>query len=139
MRSQCHSSGQRIGRATRGELTMTRTSAHAQAAATTAQTRVPDIALINLGFLVALKEALARDPVQACQRFRLHPSDAALIRDLGFDALEALALGVNESIMTLRYTGEDLRDLSTRPGRRSWRLARLISTLCRTRRWVGRR
>jgi hypothetical protein len=80
-----------------------------------ANTRVPDFALINLGFLLALKEAVVRDPAQACYRFRLHPSDAAVIRDLGFDALESLALGLDESIVTLRYTGQDLRDLVTTP------------------------
>ncbi len=85
-----------------------------------ANTRVPDFALINLGFLLALKEAVVRDPLQACYRFRLHPSDAAVIRDLGFDALESLALGLDESIVTLRYTGEELRDLvTTPPGLRS--------------------
>ena len=80
-----------------------------------ANARVSDIALINLGFLLALKEAVVRDPVQACYQFRLHPNDAAVIGDLGFDALESLALGLDESIVTLRYTGEDLRDLLTTP------------------------
>lgn len=80
-----------------------------------ATTRVSDIALINLGFLLALKEAVLRDPVQACYQFRLHPSDAAVISDLGFDALESLALGLDESIVTLRYTGQDLRDLIRTP------------------------
>lgn len=78
-------------------------------------TRVSDIALINLGFLLALKEAVVRDPAQACYQFRLHPSDAAAISELGFDALESLALGLDESIVTLRYTGEDLRDLIKTP------------------------
>lgn len=80
-----------------------------------ADTRVSDIALINLGFLLALKEALVRDPAQACYQFRLHPSDAAVIGELGFDALESLALGMDESIVTLRYTGADLRDLLKTP------------------------
>jgi hypothetical protein len=80
-----------------------------------ADTRVSDIALINLGFLLALKEAVVRDPVQACYQFRLHPGDAAVIGELGFDALESLALGLDESIVTLRYTGEDLRDLLRTP------------------------
>jgi hypothetical protein len=80
-----------------------------------ATTRVPDFALINLGFLLALKEAVVRDPVEASHRFRLHPSDAAVIRDLGFDALESLALGLDECIVTLRYTGQDLRDLIMTP------------------------
>jgi len=78
-----------------------------------ADTRVPDIALINLGFLLALKEAVMRNPVQACQQFRLHPLDAAVVRDLPFDRLESLALGLDEPIVTLRYTGRDLRDLVT--------------------------
>jgi hypothetical protein len=82
---------------------------------TMANARVSDIALINLGFLLALKEAVVRDPAQACYQFRLHPSDAAVIGDLGFDALESLALGLDESIVTLRYTGEDLRDLLRTP------------------------
>ena len=77
--------------------------------------RVPDIALINLGFLLALKEAVMRDPAQACYQFRLAPSDAAVIRDLGFDALESLALGLDDSIVTLRYTGQDLVDLLKTP------------------------
>jgi hypothetical protein len=81
-----------------------------QGEGTMANTRVPDIALINLGFLLALKEAVVRDPVQAYYQFRLHPSDAAVIGDLGFDALESLALGLDQSIVTLRYTGPDLRD-----------------------------
>lgn len=76
---------------------------------------VPDIALINLGFLLALKEAVMRDPLQACYQFRLAPSDAAVIRDLGFDALESLALGLDDSIVTLRYTGQDLIDLLKTP------------------------
>ena len=80
-----------------------------------ANTRVPDIALINLGFLLALKEAVVRDPVQAYYQFRLHPSDAAVIGDLGFDALESLALGLDQSIVTLRYTGQDLHDLIRTP------------------------
>jgi hypothetical protein len=80
-----------------------------------ADTRVPEFALINLGFLLALKEAVMRDPVQACQQFRLPPSDAAVVRDLTFDRLESLALGLEESIVTLRYTGQDLRDLVTTP------------------------
>ena len=77
--------------------------------------RVPDIALINLGFLLALKEAVMRDPVQACYQFRLDPSDANVIRDLGFDVLESLALGLDDSIVTLRYTGQDLVDLLKTP------------------------
>ena len=80
-----------------------------------ANSQVSDIALINLGFLLALKETLVRDPVQACYQFRLQPSDAAVIGDLGFDALESLALGLDESIVTLRYTGQDLRDLIKTP------------------------
>ena len=78
-------------------------------------TRVSDIALLNLGFLLALKEAVVRDPVQACYQFRLQPGDAALIGELGFDALESLALGLDESLVTLRYTGADLRDLLRTP------------------------
>lgn len=80
-----------------------------------ANMRLSDIALINLGFLVALKEAVVRDPVQACYQFHLHPSDAAVIGELGFDALESLALGLDESLVTLRYTGQDLRDLVQTP------------------------
>jgi hypothetical protein len=34
---------------------------------------------------------------------------------LSFDTLESLALGLDESIVTLRYTGQDLRDLVTTP------------------------
>jgi hypothetical protein len=56
-----------------------------------------------------------RDPAQACYQFRLAPSDAAVIRDLGFDALESLALGLDDSIVTLRYTGQDLVDLLKTP------------------------
>jgi hypothetical protein len=77
--------------------------------------RVPDIALINLGFLLALKEAVVRDPARACYQFRLDPADAAMIADLAFDALESLALGVDESLVTLRYTGRDLADLVKTP------------------------
>jgi len=80
-----------------------------------ANAHVSDIALINLGFLLALKEAVVRDPVQACYQFRLQPSDAAVIGELAFDALESLALGLDESIVTLRYTGQDLRDLIQTP------------------------
>ena len=80
-----------------------------------ANTHVSDIALINLGFLLALKEAVVRDPVQACFQFRLKPGDAAAIAELGFDALESLALGLDESIVTLRYTGQDLCDLIKTP------------------------
>jgi hypothetical protein len=78
-------------------------------------TRIPDIALINLGFLLALKEALIRDPTQACYQFRLDPADAALIRDLGFDTLQSLALDLDESIVTLRFTGQDLHRLLQTP------------------------
>lgn len=77
--------------------------------------RVPDIALINLGFLLAIKEAVMRDPVQACYQFRLNASDVAVIRDLGFDALESLALGLDDCIVTLRYSGQDLVDLLKTP------------------------
>jgi hypothetical protein len=80
-----------------------------------ANAQLSDIALINLGFLLALKEAVVRDPVQASYQFRLQPSDAAAIGELGFDALESLALGLDESIVTLRYTGQDLRDLLKTP------------------------
>ena len=80
-----------------------------------ANTRVPDVALINLGFLLALKEAVVRDPVQAYYQFRLHPSDATVVGNLGFDALESLALGLDQSIVTLRYTGQDLHDLIRTP------------------------
>lgn len=80
-----------------------------------ADTSIPDFALINLGFLLALKEAIMRNPAQACQEFHLEPGDAALVRDLNFDALESLALGLGESIVTLRYTGQDLRDLVATP------------------------
>jgi hypothetical protein len=82
---------------------------------TVANAQLSDIALINLGFLLALKEAVVRDPVQASYQFRLQPSDAAAIGELGFDALESLALGLDESIVTLRYTGQDLRDLLKTP------------------------
>ena len=104
------------GRATqRRRPSSTRTTLDLQGEGTMANTRVPDIALINLGFLLALKEAVVRDPVQAYYQFRLHPSDAAVIGDLGFDALESLALGLDQSIVTLRYTGQDLHDLIRTP------------------------
>lgn len=80
-----------------------------------AHERVADVALINLGFLLALKDAVMRDAVRACYQFRLQPSDVAVIRDLGFDAMESLALGLDESIVTLRYTGQDLCDLVRTP------------------------
>ena len=43
------------------------------------------------------------------------PSDSSVIRDLGFDALESLALGLDDSIVTLRYTGQDLVGLLKTP------------------------
>jgi hypothetical protein len=64
---------------------------------------------------LALKEAVVRDPVQAYYQFRLHPSDATVVGNLGFDALESLALGLDQSIVTLRYTGQDLHDLIRTP------------------------
>jgi len=76
---------------------------------------VPDFALINLGYLLALKDAAMRNTARACQQYRMDPADAAVVRDLPFDTLESLALGLDESIVTLRYTGRDLRDLVTTP------------------------
>ena len=77
--------------------------------------RIPDIALVNLSYLLALKEAASRDPVGACYKFNLKQADISLIRDLSVDAIETLALGINESLVTLRYTGQDLVDLIRTP------------------------
>jgi len=82
--------------------------------------RIPDVALINLSFLLALKEAVSRNPAQACCRFNLNPSDVAVIKELGVDAIEALSLDINEPLVMLRYTGEDLVALiKTPPGLRA--------------------
>jgi hypothetical protein len=70
--------------------------------------------LINLGFLMALKEAVVRDPVQASYQFRLHRATPPF-RDLGFDAPGVARPGLDESIVTLRYTGQDLCDLIKTP------------------------
>jgi hypothetical protein len=77
--------------------------------------RIPDVALINLSFLLALKEAVSRNPAEACYKFNLKQADLPVIRDLGVAAIESLALDINESLVTLRYTGEDLLDLIKTP------------------------
>jgi hypothetical protein len=74
-----------------------------------------DVQILNLAFLQAIQSAIHRDPAQACYRFGLKPGDVEFFGSLRFDALQALALTLDQSVVGLRFSPEDLAEFAASP------------------------
>lgn len=71
--------------------------------------------LLNLQFLVALRDALRADPAQASYEYGIDVATAELIRHASDEGLRALSYSLDRAIFTLRLRGSELCDLLQRP------------------------
>jgi hypothetical protein len=73
------------------------------------------IHLLNLQFLVTVREALKADPVQAAYEFAIDVATADAIRHCSDDRLRALSCALDGSIFTLRLRGAELAEILQMP------------------------
>jgi len=71
--------------------------------------------LLNLQFLVTVREALKADPVQAAYDFAIDVATADAIRHASDDRLRALSCALDGSIFTLRLRGAELAEILQKP------------------------
>jgi len=71
--------------------------------------------LLNLQFLVALRDALRADPAQASYEYGIDVATAEVIRHASDERLRALSYSLDRALFTLRFGGSDLCDLLQRP------------------------
>jgi hypothetical protein len=70
---------------------------------------------LNLMYLLALRDAAAKDPAQACYEFGLTREELEQLQSLGFDSVYAIAKAMDRCMVSLRVSVSDLRRLSTVP------------------------
>jgi hypothetical protein len=73
------------------------------------------IHLLNLQFLINVREALKADPVQAAYDFAIDIATADSIRHASDDRLRALSCALDGSIFTLRLRGMELAEILQMP------------------------
>jgi hypothetical protein len=71
--------------------------------------------LLNLQFLVALRDALRADLAQASYEYGIDVATANVIRNASDEGLRALSYSLDRALFTLRLGGNDLHDLMQRP------------------------
>ena len=71
--------------------------------------------LLNLQFLVALRDALRADPAQASYEYGIDVATAEVIRHASDEGLRALSYSLDRALFTLRLRGSELCDLLQRP------------------------
>jgi len=71
--------------------------------------------LLNLQFLVALRDALRVDPAQASYEYGIDVATADVIRHASDEGLRDLSYSLDRALFTLRLAGSDLHELMQRP------------------------
>ena len=71
--------------------------------------------LLNLQFLVALRDALRADTAQASYEYGIDVATAEVIRHASDEGLRTLSYSLDRAIFTLRLRGSELCDLLQRP------------------------
>ena len=71
--------------------------------------------LLNLQFLVAVRDALQADAVQAAYDFGIDVATAEAIRQASDERLRALSSSLDRSIFTLRLRGAELAEILQKP------------------------
>jgi hypothetical protein len=76
-------------------------------------TRLADVQVMNLVFLLAIQASLNKDPAEACYKFGLCAEDVALLDALkSLERINGLAGNLDRSAFTLR---DDIRELLFAP------------------------
>ena len=71
--------------------------------------------MLNLHFLVAVREALRADPAQASYEYGIDIATADVLRQATDEALRSLSHSLDRALFTLRVRGKDLAGLLQRP------------------------
>jgi hypothetical protein len=71
--------------------------------------------LLNLQFLVAMRDALRADAAQASFEFGIDVATAEVVRQASDEGLRALSYTIDRALFTLRLRGTELADLLQRP------------------------
>ena len=93
----------------------TPTTMHAHTSCSPREPRATDLGFLNLTFLMALREAAARDATRACYQYGLSKDDLAQFARLSVEAIQSIARQMDQSMVTLRFSVNDLRELSALP------------------------
>ncbi len=71
--------------------------------------------MLNLHFLVALRDALRTDPTQASYEYGIDVSTAEIVRQASDEGLRSLSCSFDRALFTLRFRGTELSDILQRP------------------------
>ena len=71
--------------------------------------------LLNLQFLVAVRDALRTDPAQASYEYGIDVATADVLRHASDEGLRTLSYSLDRALFTLRLGGNELHDLMQRP------------------------
>ena len=71
--------------------------------------------MLNLSFLVAMREALRADPAQASYEYGIDVATAELLRQATDDGLRSLSHSLDRSLFILRVRGKELAGLLQKP------------------------
>lgn len=71
--------------------------------------------LLNLQFLVALRDALRADAAQASYEYGIDVATAEVVRQASDEGLRTLSYSLDRALFTLRLRGTELADLLQRP------------------------
>lgn len=71
--------------------------------------------LLNLQFLVALRDALRADPAQASYEYGIDVATADVVRHASDEGLRTLSYSVDRALFTLRLRGSELAELLQKP------------------------
>jgi hypothetical protein len=71
--------------------------------------------LLNLQFLIAVRDALRADAAQASYEYGIDVATAEVVRQASDEGLRALSYSLDRALFTLRLRGTELADLLQRP------------------------
>ena len=71
--------------------------------------------VLNLQFLIALRDALRADVAQASYEYGVDVATADVVRRASDEGLRALSYSLDRALFTLRLRGPELADLLQRP------------------------
>jgi hypothetical protein len=73
------------------------------------------VQLLNLQFLVALRDAVRADPAQASYEYGIDVATADIVRHASDDGLRMLSYSADRALFTLRLRGSELAELLRKP------------------------
>ncbi len=73
------------------------------------------VGVLNLMYLMAVREAAARDIAQASYQFGLSRGDLEQLQSLSFEAVQAVASRMDQSMVRLRYSIDQIREWTAMP------------------------